>query len=160
MRTKGFLMSVAVVFILSVFVLAPATEARAAYPEPGRHIRLVLPFAPGGNTDIISRALGNELSKNLGVPVVLDFRGGAGGALGSEIVARAAPDGYTILMVAAGHVINPSMVKKLLYDTVRAGRSPVGAGQKLEGVDRPGESPPQSVELRHIRDRNGRSSLR
>jgi tripartite-type tricarboxylate transporter receptor subunit TctC len=119
MRTKRFFLSVAVVIALSFLSQLPATEAWAAYPEPGRVIRLVLPFPPGGNTDIISRALGNELSTNLGVPVVLDFRPGAGGALGSAMVAGATPDGYTILMVAAGHVINPSMIKKLSYDTIK-----------------------------------------
>ena len=119
MRTKRLVLSAVVVIALSFIAQLPLTEAWAAYPEPGRVIRLVLPFPPGGNTDIISRALSNELSTNLGVPVVLDFRPGAGGALGSEMVARTAPDGYTILMVAAGHVINPSMIKKLSYDTVK-----------------------------------------
>jgi tripartite-type tricarboxylate transporter receptor subunit TctC len=118
MKSNRLLFSVAVV--LSLFLLIPTNGVRAAYPEPGRPIRLVVPFAPGGNVDIISRAISNELGQSLGAPIVIDNRGGAGGAIGSDIVAKAPPDGYTLLMVSASHVINPSMVKKLPYDTVKA----------------------------------------
>jgi tripartite-type tricarboxylate transporter receptor subunit TctC len=109
-----------ITLVLSLFLLMPANGVGAAYPEPGRPIRLVVPFAPGGNVDIISRAISNELGQNLGASVVIDNRAGAGGAIGSDIVAKAPPDGYTLLMVSASHVINPSMVKKLPYDTVKA----------------------------------------
>jgi tripartite-type tricarboxylate transporter receptor subunit TctC len=118
MKFRKLLFSITVV--LSLFLLIPANDARAAYPEPGRSIRLVVPFAPGGNVDIISRAISNELGQTLGAPIVVDNRAGAGGAIGSDIVAKAPPDGYTVLMVSASHVINPSMVKKLPYDTVKA----------------------------------------
>lgn len=109
-----------ITIVLSVFLLMPVNDVRAAYPEPGRPIRLVVPFAPGGNVDIISRAISNELGQTLGAPIVVDNRAGAGGEIGSDIVAKAPPDGYTVLMVSASHVINPSMVKKLPYDTIKA----------------------------------------
>ncbi len=118
MKSRRLLFSLAAV--LSLALLIPAGGFGAAYPEPGRSIRLVVPFAPGGNVDIISRAISNELGQTLGAPFVVDNRGGAGGAIGSDIVAKAPPDGYTTLMVSASHVINPSMVKKLPYDTVKA----------------------------------------
>ncbi len=118
MKSSRLLFSITVV--LSLFLLMPANGIGAAYPEPGRPVRLVVPFAPGGNVDIISRAISNELGQNLGAPIVIDNRGGAGGAIGSDIVAKAAPDGYTLLMVSASHVINPAMVKKLPYDTLKA----------------------------------------
>jgi tripartite-type tricarboxylate transporter receptor subunit TctC len=118
MKSRRLLFSIAVV--LSLVLLTPALGVSAAYPEPGRSVRMVVPFAPGGNVDIISRAISNELGQTLGAPIVVDNRAGAGGAIGSEIVAKAPPDGYTILMVSASHVINPSMVKKLPYDTLKA----------------------------------------
>lgn len=105
------------VLVVMVLALAFVGSAGAAYPE--KPIRLIVPFPAGGNADIIARSIGTELSKNLGVAVVIENRGGAGGVLGSEIVAKAAPDGYTIMMVSASHVINPSMQKNLPYDTIR-----------------------------------------
>ena len=111
MRSRGTLFAVTVLSLLFTLVLSGA--AAAAYPEAGKPVRLVVPFAPGGNVDIISRAISNELSQNLGANIIVDNRAGAGGAIGSEIVAKSAPDGYTLLMVSASHVINPSMVKKL-----------------------------------------------
>jgi predicted nucleotidyltransferase len=64
---------------------------------------------PGGGTDIVARVLGEKLSASLGQPIVVDNRGGAGGVLGTEIVAKAVPDGYTLLLVPTSHVINPSI---------------------------------------------------
>lgn len=86
---------------------------------PVKSIRMIVPFAPGGNTDIIGRVFAPKMGEALGQQVIVDNRGGAGGAIGTELVARAAPDGYTLLMVSAGHVINPAMVKKLPYDSIR-----------------------------------------
>lgn len=117
MRKRSLIFSIIVAVSLFTFALAVSPEAKAAYPD--KPIRLIVPFPAGGNTDIVARAIGNELSKNLGVSVVIENRGGAGGALGSEIVAKAPADGYTIMMVSASHVINPSMQKKIPYDTIR-----------------------------------------
>jgi len=100
---------------------APCIDARAAearYPE--RPVRYVVPFAPGGPTDIMSRAIAERLAGTLGMPVVVDNRGGAGGGLGAQIVARAAPDGHTLMIGHVGtHAINPALYPKLGYDPVR-----------------------------------------
>lgn len=85
------------------------------YPE--RPVRLVVPFPAGGGTDILARALSQQLSEAIGQPVVIENRGGAGGTIGSELVARAAPDGYTLLMGTVGtHAINASLYPNLPYD--------------------------------------------
>ena len=87
---------------------------------PGKPIRLVLPYPPGGGTDTIARPLAQRLSDNLGQQVVIDNRGGAGGAIGMELVARSAPDGYTIVLaITAQLAVNVSLFKKLPYDPVR-----------------------------------------
>ena len=80
---------------------------------------MIVPFPPGGNTDIVARAISNEFGKNLGAPIVIDNRGGAGSTIGTALAAKAPADGYTILMVSGAHTINPSMFKKLPYDSVK-----------------------------------------
>jgi len=97
-------------------LLPSAVHAQA---WPAKPVRMVVPFAPGGNTDIIARVIAPRMAESLGQQVVIDNRGGAGGVIGSDIVARATPDGYTLLMVSASHVINPAMVKKLPFDAVK-----------------------------------------
>ncbi len=86
---------------------------------PAKPVRMIVPFAPGGNTDIIARLYAPKMSELLGQPLVVENRGGAGSVIGTEAVARAAPDGYTLLMVSAAHTINPAMIKKLPYDSIR-----------------------------------------
>ena len=97
-----------------------ASTAQAQAPYPNHAIRLVVPFTPGGSTDILARAIGVELAKAWGQPVVVDNVPGAGGAIGAERVSKAAPDGYTLLM---GHIgtlaVNPSLYPKLPYDPVK-----------------------------------------
>lgn len=88
-----------------------------AQPFPARPVRLVVPYPPGGANDIVARLLAPRMSEQLGKNVVVDNRGGGNTIIGSEIVAKAAPNGYTILIVAAGHAINPSLYPKLPYDT-------------------------------------------
>lgn len=88
-------------------------------PYPTRPIRLVVPYPPGGGTDIIARIVGQKLTENLGQQIIVDNRGGAGGTIGTDIVAKSVPDGYTILMAPTSHVINPSIYSKLPYDTVK-----------------------------------------
>ncbi len=93
-------------------------RAFAAYPE--RPIRLIVPFAAGGNADIVGRLMGEEISKALGQPVVVDNRGGAGGSIGAEVVARATPDGYTLLVGSNGPLtVNPFVQAKLGYDPLK-----------------------------------------
>lgn len=86
---------------------------------PSKPITLVVPFPAGSTTDLVGRILADELGKSTGQTVVIDNRGGAGGGVGSEMVARAAPDGYTLLMGTIGtHSINPAVYPKLNYDPV------------------------------------------
>jgi tripartite-type tricarboxylate transporter receptor subunit TctC len=99
-------------------MMLPAT-AGAAESYPNRPIRLIVPYPPGGGTDIVGRILGDKLHTGLGQPIVIDNRGGAGGVLGTELAAKAAPDGYTLVLVPTSHVINPSIYAKLPYDTIK-----------------------------------------
>lgn len=105
--------------LLIVAVALSGAPAPAAEQFPVRPVRLVVPYPPGGANDIIARLLAPRMSERLGQNVVIDNRGGGNTLIGSEIVAKAAPNGYTILMIAAGHAINPSLYPKLPYDTVR-----------------------------------------
>ena len=93
---------------------AGAVQAQPAWPV--KPVRLVLPFPPGGGTDILGRTLAIRLGDAIGQPVLTDNRPGAGGNLGAELVARSAPDGYTAVLVAPGFVISPSMYRKLGFD--------------------------------------------
>lgn len=108
---------------LSVVVAAVAVMGSAvalAQGYPAKPITLVVPFPPGGTTDILARAVGGELTKAWGQQVIIDNRPGAGGNIGSGIVAKAAPDGYTLLMGTVGtHGINQSLYSKLPYDPVK-----------------------------------------
>jgi tripartite-type tricarboxylate transporter receptor subunit TctC len=119
MKRKKMICSWAVVAFLFAFSLLVSPDAGAAYPEAGKPIRMIVPFPPGGNTDIIARAIGNELSKNLGAPLVIDNRGGAGSTIGTALAAKAPADGYTILLVSGAFAINPSMYKSLPYDSLK-----------------------------------------
>ena len=97
--------------------LALASGLAAAQAYPNKPVRLIVPYAPGGATDIIARAAAIELSRTLGQAVTVDNRAGAGGNLGSEMAARAAPDGYTMVMSASSlHGITPFLYTKLNYD--------------------------------------------
>ena len=106
--------------VLVFFLIALATAA-SAQPFPNKPIRLIAPFAPGGALDLIARGVGAKLSESLGQPVVVENRAGASGAIGSEAVARSAPDGYTILLGATTtHGINPAFnPKSLPYDAIK-----------------------------------------
>lgn len=86
---------------------------------PSKAVRVINPAAPGGNSDIFFRLLQPKMSEVLGQPLVMDYRPGAGATIGGEIIVRSAPDGYTTGIVAASFVINPSVFKKIPYDTAR-----------------------------------------
>ena len=112
-RGFAFAATLAASFALVAFSLQDA----CAQVYPTKPIRLIVPYAPGGATDIISRAAAIELSRTIGQPVTVDNRAGAGGNLGSEMAARSAPDGYTMVMSASSlHGITPSLYSKLNYD--------------------------------------------
>lgn len=98
--------------------LAPAGQA-AAQEFPTRPVTLVIPFAAGGSTDLVGRLIAERMAAELGQPVVVENKGGAGGNLGAAQVAKASPDGYTILMgTVATHALNPALYKKMPYDPV------------------------------------------
>lgn len=103
--------------MIATLVLALAASGVLAQSYPSRSIRLVVPFSPGAGTDAISRILAQRMSESLGQPVVVDNRPGAGGTIGTEIVAKAPGDGYTLLFAPAAHAINLSIYPKLGYDT-------------------------------------------
>ena len=94
-------------------------DLACAQTYPSKPIRMIVGFAPGGGTDVTARAIAPLLSDRLGQRVVVDNRPGADGVVGSDIVAKSPPDGYTLLMVNSGHTVNASMYKKLPYDTLK-----------------------------------------
>jgi tripartite-type tricarboxylate transporter receptor subunit TctC len=100
---------------LALLVCASA----AAQPYPNRAVRIVVPFPPGGTSDILARTIGTRLSPLLGQPVVVENRPGAGGNIAAEHVAKAAPDGYTLIMGTSSLAISQSLYRKLNYDLVR-----------------------------------------
>lgn len=104
-------------------VLAAASLSGLAYAAddsyPSRPIRVIVPFAPGGSTDTLIRSVGQRLNELTGQPIVIDNRGGAGGAIGAELAARSTPDGYTIMATTSGVIVaNPSLYAKLNYNPV------------------------------------------
>ncbi len=111
--------SLGMLVALSSLAIFPAA-ASAADVYPSKPIRLVIPYPPGGGTDTIMRPFVQYLSERLGQQVVIDNRGGAGGAMGMEAVARATPDGYTILTALTAQLaVNPALYKKLPYDSIK-----------------------------------------
>ena len=104
---------------LMVLLAASTLHAFAADNYPTRPLRLIVPYGAGGNADILGRIVGARLADVLGQPVIIDNRPGASGLLGSEMVARAAPDGHTLLWVANGHATNPIVIKKMPFDSLK-----------------------------------------
>lgn len=103
--------------VLGMVLLSASMAASAAYPD--KPIKLIVPYAPGGTTDLIARIVAPKLGEALGQPVVILNKPGAGGALGSAYAAKEAPDGYTIVMaVESSHAVNPSIQKVSLYDPI------------------------------------------
>jgi tripartite-type tricarboxylate transporter receptor subunit TctC len=102
-----------------VLALVAVPSAGAADDYPLKPIRLIVPYAPGGGTDITARLVAQPLAEKLGQPVVIDHKPGAGTMLGTELAAKSPADGYTLLLAAAPHVINPALVKQIKYDALR-----------------------------------------
>ncbi len=108
--------------------LAPlAASAQGAYPN--KPIRVVVPFAAGSTTDIIARAIADKMGASMGQTLVIDNRGGASGTIGQQMVASAAPDGYTIMIHSSSHTVSPSTFAKLPFDTIAdfAGVTPISS---------------------------------
>jgi tripartite-type tricarboxylate transporter receptor subunit TctC len=104
-------------FSLITMTQASAQEDPAKYPT--RPVHIIVGFAAGGGNDIIARVFGQKLSEGLGQPVIIENKPGAGAIVGTEYVARSAPDGYTLLITASGIAINPALYAKLSYDPIR-----------------------------------------
>jgi tripartite-type tricarboxylate transporter receptor subunit TctC len=102
--------------LLLIFLIACAGLVQA---WPTRPVNFIVPYPPGGGTDIIARIVQEPLSKQLGQPIVIENRGGAGGSVGTGAAARATPDGYTLLFTLSSHSINPAIYAKLPFDTER-----------------------------------------
>jgi len=96
---------------------APLAAQAQSYPE--RPIKFVVPYPPGGGTDVVARIVQPRLQAVLGQSIVIDNKGGAGGSLGTDIVSKATPDGYTVLFTLSSHTINPAIFPKLPYDTLK-----------------------------------------
>ena len=105
--------------LLASGLVAGCGTAQAQAPYPDRPVRLVVPYGPGGNADLQSRIIAQELGEALAQSFVVDNRAGATGIIGADIVAKATPDGYTLLFIASPHAINPSLVAKLPFDPVK-----------------------------------------
>jgi tripartite-type tricarboxylate transporter receptor subunit TctC len=103
-----------IILALGLFAAAPAW----AQDWPAKPVRFIVPYPPGGGTDLIARIVQKRLSEALGQPIVIENRGGAGGAVGTEAAAKSAPDGYTFLFTLSSHTINP-LLYKLNYDVER-----------------------------------------
>jgi tripartite-type tricarboxylate transporter receptor subunit TctC len=115
MRKPALQAAIAIGAVLSVFIAGDL----AAQQYPTRIIRVVNPNQPGGNSDVLFRLLSPKMGEILGQQLVIDYRPGAGGNIGTEMVSKAAPDGYTTLIAAASFLINPSLLKNLPFDAVK-----------------------------------------
>ena len=117
MRLKSVLILLAAAFLV---LAGGGSRLEAQAPYPSSHtITMVVPFPAGGPTDIIARILASALQQSLGQNVIIDNRVGAGGNLGIAYVARANPDGYTLLFTSIPHVINPHLYRKVTYDALK-----------------------------------------
>ena len=101
--------------LAALFLMCASTALAQSYPN--RPIRVVVPYPPGGGTDVIARTIAQKMTETLGQPLVIDNRAGANGIIGTDQVAKAKPDGYTVLIAIATHAINPVLYAKLPYDT-------------------------------------------
>src|SRR5688500_17063357 len=106
--------------VLAALALSAYAASALAQTYPSKPVRMVVPFPAGGATDIVGRLIAQKLTESWGMQVIVDNRGGAGGTIGSDIAAKAPPDGYTILMgTSSTHAVAPSLYSKLAYDPVR-----------------------------------------
>jgi tripartite-type tricarboxylate transporter receptor subunit TctC len=130
-RMSRFFVIVAAAATVHFVPAGACAQTATGQAYPGKSIRFVVPFAPGGGNDILGRVVAQKLNEGFGVPVVVDNRGGAGGTIGTDIVSKAPPDGYTVLINNVSLAVNVTLYSKLPYDTLKdlepvslAGRQP------------------------------------
>ena len=160
-------------FIALAAACAFAATAIAADVYPSKPVRIVVPFPPGGPADVLARTVGDKLQATLGQPVVVDNRPGAGGNIGMELVAKAAPDGHTLALAPAGNLtVNPSLYRNVPYDVARdfapvtviaavpehPGGQRTGAGEGPCRAHRLREGQSRQAQLRIARPRKRRPS--
>lgn len=131
--------------ILTLCVASVVAGGAAAQAFPSKPVRIIVPFAPGGATDLIARTVGQKMSEQMGQPVVVENRTGGGGNIGTEAIVRAAPDGYTIGICGASTTIAPALNKALPYDVARdlVGIATMTSGDNILMV--PASSPAKDV---------------
>jgi tripartite-type tricarboxylate transporter receptor subunit TctC len=117
--TSNFRRKLLAALLATAALAGGASAAHAEDAFPSRPIHVVVPYPPGGVSDAVTRLVVNKVAEQLKTPVVVDNMGGANGQIGSGFVARAAPDGYTLLVVVAAHVINPSLYPKMTYSPLQ-----------------------------------------
>ncbi|KRI00743.1 tripartite tricarboxylate transporter substrate binding protein [Curvibacter sp. PAE-UM] len=105
-------------FLGSLLVLAAGSAAAQGYPN--RPVKIIVPFGPGGFTDVVARIMGQKLGAAMGGSFVIENKPGAGSTIGADLVAKAAPDGYTLVMVSSTHTISPSIYKTIPYDHIKS----------------------------------------
>lgn len=107
-------------FVLTASVLTLAMGSVFAQAYPNKPVKLIVPFAPGGFTDVVARILGQKLSVAMGQQFVIENKAGAGSTIGTDFVAKSAPDGYTLVMISTTHVISPWIYKSMPYDPIKS----------------------------------------
>lgn len=122
------------ILLLAWALVTPIASAQSAASSwPDKPVRFVVPYPPGGGTDVIARIVQERFATLLGQPVVIENRGGAAGSIGTDVVAKSAPDGYTVLFTLSSHTINPSIYPRLPFNTVRD-FEPVGTVASLPQI--------------------------
>ena len=116
-HTNSILRSALLALGFACSLATPLAALADSYPE--RPIKFVVPYPPGGGTDVVARIVQPRLQAVLGQSIVIENKGGAGGSLGTDVVSKAAPDGYTVLFTLSSHTINPAICPKLPYDTLK-----------------------------------------
>ena len=119
--------------IITAAALVPFTARAEARAYPDKSIRFLVPYPPGGGTDVVARIVQERFQALLGQPIIIENRGGAGGSVGTDVVAKAAPDGYTVLFTLSSHTINPAIYPKLPFNTVKD-FEPVGTVASLPQI--------------------------
>jgi tripartite-type tricarboxylate transporter receptor subunit TctC len=143
-------------FALAALLLPVVSVGSVSAAYPDRPIRIVVPFAPGGGTDVVARTLAQEMARDLGASIVIENKPGAGTILGTQAVATSEPDGYTLLMGTFANAVNPSLKARLPYDP-HADFAPVALIARSFNIVVVKSEIPVSLDRRSDRGREGRA---